>query len=348
MYPEGKVQNEQPPWMFFMMSLTGAEKEELSFESDRMRFIGRTRSLAAPLSVVNDGPMSGTGGSVLDPVAAIKYRITLKPRQTATFEIVIGITETQDTCQHLIDKYDDMYLKNRAFELSWTHSQVLLRQINASEAEAQLFNSMASHILYANAIHRAEANIIAGNRKGQSGLWGYSISGDLPIVLVRVQDSDNTTLVRQLIKAHSYWRMKGLVVDLIIWNDDFGTYRQLLHDQIMGFVTAIGGATVDQPGGIFIRQGDQLSTEDRILFQTVARLIFYDNAGSLQEQMTRQKPVKALPPALKITGHNTFESDVQVSLPDNLVFNNGTGGFTADGKEYFILTRRGKPPRRPG
>lgn len=333
-----RSKNEQPPWMFFMMSLTGAEKEELSFESDRMRFIGRTRSLAAPWSVVNNGPLSGTDGSVLDPVAAIKYKVTLKPRQTATFEIVIGITETQENCHHLVDKYDDMYLKNRAFELSWTHSQVLLRQINASEAEAQLFNSMAGHILYANAIHRAEANIIAGNRKGQSGLWGYSISGDLPIVLVRVQDSDNTTLVRQLIKAHSYWRMKGLAVDLIIWNEDFGTYRQLLHDQIMGFVTAIGGTTVDQPGGIFIRQGDQLSTEDRILFQTVARLIFYDNAGSLQEQMAKQKPLKALPPALKVTGTQLFESDEQVSLPDNLVFNNGTGGFTADGKEYFILT----------
>lgn len=342
-----RSKNEQPPWMFFMMNVTGVEQEEISFESDRMRFIGRTRSLASPQSVVNNGPMSGTDGSVLDPVAAIKYKITLKPRQTATFEIVIGITETQDTCQHLIGKYDDMYLKNRAFELSWTHSQVLLRQINASEEEAQLFNSMAGHILYANGIHRAEANIIAGNRKGQSGLWGYSISGDLPIVLVRVQDSDNTSLVRQLIKAHSYWRMKGLAVDLIIWNDDFGTYRQLLHDQIMGFVTAMGGATVDQPGGIFIRQGDQLSTEDRILFQTVARLIFYDNAGSLQEQMTRQKPAKALPPALKVTGHNLFDSDEQLSLPENLVFNNGIGGFTEDGKEYFILTRPGQTSPAP-
>ncbi|MCH5716648.1 hypothetical protein [Niabella hibiscisoli] len=112
-----RSKNEQPPWMFFMMNVTGADKEEISFESDRMRFIGRTRSLAAPLSVVNNGPMSGTDGSVLDPVAAIKYKITLKPRQTATFEIVIGITETEDNCKHLIDKYDDMYLKNRAFDV---------------------------------------------------------------------------------------------------------------------------------------------------------------------------------------------------------------------------------------
>ncbi|HMR83050.1 MAG TPA: glucoamylase family protein, partial [Niabella sp.] len=255
-----RSKDEQPPWMFFMMSLTGAGQEDVSFESDRMRFTGRTRTLAEPIAVKQSGVLSGTEGSVLDPVAAIKYKITLKPRQTSIFEIIVGITETQDKSQQLIGKYRDTHLKNRAFELSWTHSQVLLRQINASEPEAQLFNSMAGHILFANATHRAEANIIASNRKGQSGLWGYSISGDLPIVLVRVQDSDNTALVRQLIKAHSYWRMKGLAVDLVIWNDDFGTYRQLLHDQIMGFVTAISGSVVDQPGGIYVRQGDQLTT----------------------------------------------------------------------------------------
>lgn len=333
-----RSKDEQPPWMFFMMSLTGAVQEDVSFESDRMRFIGRTRTLAEPIAVKQSGALSGTEGSVLDPVAAIKYKTTLKPRQTATFEIIIGITETQETSQHLIGKYRDKHLKNRAFELSWTHSQVLLRQINASEPEAQLFNAMAGHILYANATHRAEANIIASNRKGQSGLWGYSISGDLPVVLVRVQDSDNTALVRQLIKAHSYWRMKGLAVDLVIWNDDFGTYRQLLHDQIMGFVTAMSGSIIDQPGGIYVRQGDQLTTEDRVLFQTVARLIFTDNGGTLQEQMARQKPARVLPPALKVTGDHIIDPDLKVELPGNLVFNNGTGGFTPDGKEYFILT----------
>ncbi|WP_460686744.1 GH36-type glycosyl hydrolase domain-containing protein [Niabella aquatica] len=333
-----RSKDEQPPWMFFMMSLTGSAQEEVSFESDRMRFIGRTKTLAAPLAVKQSGVLSGTEGSVLDPVAAIKYKTTLKPRQTAIFEIIIGITETQEKSQQLIGKYRDTHLKNRAFELSWTHSQVLLRQINASESEAQLFNSMAGHILYANATHRAEANIIASNRKGQAGLWGYSISGDLPVVLVRVQDSENTALVRQLIKAHTYWRMKGLAVDLVIWNDDFGTYRQLLHDQIMGFVTAISGSVVDQPGGIYIRQGDQLTTEDRVLFQTVARLIFTDKGGSLQEQMARQKPARILPPALKVTTENVTDADLNVELPPDLIFNNGTGGFTPDGKEYFILT----------
>lgn len=333
-----RSRNEQQPWMFFMMHVSQAEKEEVSYECDRMKFIGRTRTLEAPASVVTDGMLSGSSGSVLDPVAAIKHKITLKPRQTAVVEIIIGISETEERSKELIYKYHDVHIKNRAFELAWTHSQVLLRQINASESEAQLFNAMAGHILYANATHRADASIIASNKKGQSGLWGYAISGDLPIVLLRVQDSENITLVKQLIKAHSYWRLKGLAVDLVIWNDDFGTYRQLLHDQIVDFVAAIGGSVMDQPGGIFVRQGDQFTTEDRVLLQTTARLIFYDNGGTLQEQMSRQKPLKKLPPLLNIAGTEEKYSNIVLELPPDLIFNNGIGGFTKDGKEYFILT----------
>ncbi|MFT4094137.1 MAG: glucoamylase family protein [Niabella sp.] len=333
-----RSKNELPPWMFFMMSLSGAEKEELSFESDRMKFIGRTRSLVAPAGVETNGKLSGTMGSVLDPVAAIKYKVTVKPKRTITFDIITGIAGAEDVCNNLVNKYQDIHLKNRAFELAWTHSQVLLRQINASETEAQLFNSMAGHILYANATHRADASIIESNKKGQSGLWGYAISGDLPIVLVRVQDSDNIALVKQLIKAHSYWRLKGLAVDLVVWNDDFGTYRQLLHDQIVDFVTSVSGSVTDQPGGVFVRQGDQLSTEDRVLFQTVARLIFYDTAGTLQEQMAKQKQVKALPAPLKITSGEKYKDASSLQLPEGLIFNNELGGFTKDGREYFILS----------
>lgn len=333
-----RSKNEQPPWMFFMMTASGVEKEEISFECDRMKFIGRTRSIASPMGVHTTGKLSGTSGSVLDPVAAVKYKVSLKPRQTAVFEIIMGISETKERSTELIYKYHDIHIKNRAFELSWTHSQVLLRQINASESEAQLFNAIAGHIIYANSTHRTDRSTIASNKKGQSGLWGYSISGDLPIVLVRVQSNDHINLVKQLIKAHSYWRLKGLAVDLVIWNDDFGTYRQLLHDQIMDFVAAIGGSVMDQQGGIFVRQGDQLTTEDRVLFQTVARLIFYDTGGTLQEQMSRQKPLKSLPPLLKVSETEDKYEDISLELPQHLNFNNGTGGFTKDGKEYFILT----------
>lgn len=340
--------DENPPWMFHMFTLNGATKEELSFETDRMKFIGRTKSVQSPAAVANSGPLSGSSGSVLDPVVAIRYKITLKPKQTATFDMVTGIGETKEICDNLVSKYQDRHLKNRAFELSWTHSQVLLRQINANEADAQLYNSIAGSILYSNDMYRADAAVIKSNIKGQSGLWSYAISGDLPILLVRVHDSENIDFVKQLIRAHSYWRMKGLQVDLVIWNEDYGSYRQVFHDQILGFISATSGAGIDQPGGIFVRWGDQISNEDRILFQTVARLIFNDNEGTLSEQMGKRKKQRVMPPAMKVSA-TQYERDVsqKVQLPEHLIFNNGTGGFTQDGKEYMILTDKDQTSPAP-
>lgn len=343
-----RKRNETPPWMFHMVTLSGVKAEEITYETDRMKFIGRTRSVNAPAALQKDAALSGADGPILDPIVAIRYKLTLKPKQSATLDLIMGIGESREVVDALMDKYQDKHLKNRAFELAWTHSQVLLRQINANEAEAQLFNNIAGSIIYANANFRADPAIISSNFKGQSGLWGYAISGDLPIVLVRVQDSDNVDLVKQLIKAHSYWRLKGLAVDLVIWNDDFGTYRQLLHDEIIGFVQATGGSVMDQPGGVFLRSGDQISNEDRILFQTVARLIFDDNSGSLIDQMNRRRQFKALPAALAPAAIR-YEIDTQqkVSLPNNLLFYNGTGGFTVDGKEYILLVTKDKTSPAP-
>ncbi len=190
----------------------------------------------------------------------------------------------------LVEKYQDRRLADRVFDLAWTHSQVLLRQINATEADAQLYGRLAGSVLYANASLRADPGIILKNRRGQSGLWGYSISGDLPIVLLRIEDPANIDLVRQLVQAHAYWRLKGLAVDLVIWNEDHAGYRQLLQEQIMGLIAAGVEANVtERPGGIFVRPVDQISDEDRILLQTVARAIISDSLGPLADQINRRR-----------------------------------------------------------
>ena len=165
------------------------------------------------------GPLSGSQGSVLDPIVAIRYKITLAPEEVITIDMVTGIAGTKAGCQGLIDKYQDNKAhKDRVFEMAWTHSQVLLRQINASEADAQLYGRLAGSILFANAVFRADPAILITNHRKQSGLWGYSISGDLPIVLLKVEKQANMQLVHQLIQAHTYWRLKGINVDLVIWN----------------------------------------------------------------------------------------------------------------------------------
>jgi cyclic beta-1,2-glucan synthetase len=160
--------------------------------------------------------LTNTAGAVLDPIVAIRCRITLAPEASMTLDLVTGVTETREQCLALVEKYRDRRLTNRVFGMAWTHSQILLHQLNISEADAKLYNRLASAIIYADPAHRTEAHIIASNQRGQSGLWGYAISGDLPIVLLRIEDAAHIDLVRHLVHAHSYWRQKGLAVNLVI------------------------------------------------------------------------------------------------------------------------------------
>ena len=329
---------ENVPWMFHLMMVRGAYAPEISFETDRMRFIGRGCSVAAPRAMTVPGVLSGTQGSVLDPIAAIRHRIRIEAGATATIDMVSGAAETRDAVLHLVDKYQDPRLADRVFELTWTHSQVVLRQLNASEADSQLYGRLASSVIYANASLRAAANVLIRNHRGQSGLWGYAISGDLPIVLLQIADAAHIELVRQLVQAHAYWRLKGLAVDLVIWNEDRNGYRQQLQEQIIGLIAAgVEAHVVDRPGGIFVRHAEQISVEDRILFHSVARVIITDSRGNLADQINRRVSAGVQPPYLSPTrAYRPKASPVIEAAGKDLILFNGTGGFTPDGREYVI------------
>jgi cellobiose phosphorylase len=340
---------EQAPWMLHLVAVHGAHDGVVSYETDRARFIGRARSVAVPLAMSDPAALSGSEGSVLDPIVAIRCRMTLEPDETATLDMVSGIGETRDAALSLVDKYQDRRLADRVFELTGTHSQVVLRQLNASDADSQLYARLAGSVIYANASLRADAAVLIRNRRGQSGLWGYAISGDLPIVLLQIGDAANIELVRQLVQAHAYWRLKGLAVDLVIWNEDRAGYRQLLQDQIIGLIASGTEASViDRPGGIFVRPAEQISSEDRILLESVARAVITDGRGTLAEQLSRRGPVGPRAPRLAPGKSHRSEAPAAAALPRrDLILFNGLGGFTPDGREYVMTLAPGEVTPAP-
>ncbi|HKQ23804.1 MAG TPA: glucoamylase family protein [Burkholderiales bacterium] len=331
---------ESAPWMFHLMAVHGAEIAEISYETDRMQFIGRGNTVATPHAMNGSARLSGSQGSVLDPIVAIRYRTTLEPYESVTIDMVSGIGETRDVALSLVEKYQDRRLADRVMELSWTHAQVVLRQINATEADAQLYGRLASSVIYANSSLRADAAVLIKNRRGQSGLWGYAISGDLPIVLLQIGDPAHIDLVRQLVQAHAYWHLKGLAVDLVIWNEDRAGYRQLLQEQIMGLIAAgVETHVIDRQGGVFVRPAEQISDEDRVLLQTVARAIISGSRGTLAEQINRRGPAEVRVARFVPTRIQRSETvtTTATARTDLLLFN-GLGGFTPDGREYVIST----------
>jgi len=327
-----RSKDEHTPWMFHSMIIHEEGKAEISYETDRAAFLGRGNTVANPMALRQGGPLSGSEGSVLDPIVAIRYKIVLKPDESITTDLILGIGDTREVCERLIEKYHDKHHKDRVFELAWTHSQVILRQINATEEDVQLFGRLAGSVIFNNPSLRADASVIMKNHRGQSGLWGYSISGDLPIILLQIENQENILLAKQLIQAHTYWRLKGLSVDLVIWNEDHGGYRQVFQNQIQALIP---NELIDKPGGIFVRAADQISNEDRILFQTVARVNISDAYGTLADHINRRSNVKSIIPFLTQTKFYMPKTTV-VTRPADLHFFNGLGGFSLVGSEYVI------------
>ena len=336
------------PWMFHLMVADESVCGNMSYETDRMRFIGRGNTLVNPQALRDNAALSGSAGSVLDPIVAIRCRITLDSEQSATVAIVSGIGATRDACLTLIEKYQDRHSTDRVFDLAGTHSRSVLRQLNATQADAQLYGRLADSIIYANASLRAEPGILSKNRRGQSGLWGHSISGDLPIVLLQIGEPANIEWVRRLLQAHAYWRLKGLSVDLVICNSESIGSRQQLHDQIIAQVAAGADADlIDQPGGIFVRLASPLSDEDRILFQSVARVVLDDRGGTPAEQINRRILSEAVVPL--VTPARMLQAEPAAVAPsgDDLLFFNGLGGFTPDGREYVVTLAPGQVTPAP-
>jgi len=333
-------EHQNPPWMFHRLNVYADEPYEMSFETDRSRFIGRARTLAAPLAMITPGELSNTDGAVLDPIVAIRCRVKLEPDALVMLDLITGVAEDRQTCMNLVEKYHDHSFANRIFGLAWTHGQVLLHQLNISEADAQLYGKLASAVIYTSNTRRADSQILLNNRRGQSGLWGYSISGDIPIILLHIEDAVNLEIVRQLIQAQNYWRRKGLIVDIVILNEERMSYRQILQDQIMSLVTATT-AFSENCGSIVVRIAEQVPVEDRILLQAVARVVLSDQRGTLKQQLGRRRVSPPVMPLLTTISMPHIAATKELpALPNDLQFFNGLGGFSAAGNEYIIRLKQ--------
>jgi cellobiose phosphorylase len=344
-----RTPGEQVPWMFHLLAAPGAVADVASYETDRVRFIGRGRTAINPLALERDSPLdlSNTAGAVLDPSVAIRRTLTLSPDESASVQIISGVADTRAAALALIEKYCDRHFVERAFEMAWFQSQEVLRHLNATEADAQVFGRLASSVVYTNALRRAAPGIIVRNQLGQSGLWRFAISGDLPIILLHIGNLVRIDLVKQVLQAHAYWRMKGLAADLVIVNEDFSGYRAVLHDQIMGLINAGPEAQViDKPGGVFVRRTEELTEDERVLLQTVARIVFSDTAQTLIEQVERRVSPERASDRLEPL-QQAADEPVYTLAARERIFSNGLGGFTPDGHEYVVTLEPGQTTPAP-
>jgi cellobiose phosphorylase len=328
------------PWLLHSMVGEEGATDNISCETDRARFIGRGRMPVNPKAMGDVSPLSNTVGSVLDPVVSLRRTFGMAPNQTVCVDFLLGMTETRDAALALVEKYQNPREIDRSFDLA--RDDVALSELGATEAEVQIYAQLAGALIYANPARRAASNVLLQNRRGQSALWRHGISGDVPILLLRIADRSKIEIAKQLLQAHSYWRMKSLAVDLLILTGEISDSRQPLGDQIMNLLPPGRKAEVlDKPAGIFIRHLDQLSSEDLVLLQSAARIVLTDEKGGLAEQLDSEKGPDLLVPALT-PSQSALRDAAQPLAPRELIVHNGLGGFTPDGREYVVTLQPGQ------
>ena len=333
-------------WIAHVSALDGEAIGGVQFETDRARFLGRGRELRDAVSIVDARPLSNTAGTVLDPVLALRRRVRVAPGATARISFWTILTTSREQAIALADKHRDAAVFERAKTLAWTQAQVQLRYLGVDFDEAQDFQRIANRVLYADSALRAPRDILARNRSAASGLWPYGISGDLPIVLVRIDDDHDVEFVKQLLRAHEYWRTKRLAVDLVILNESPPSYAaELQHGLDAAIRTSQSRPAPDGDGAgrgtVYVLRGELVTESSRELLQTAARVVLVARRGTLADQLARVREPEPLPrPRIKAPASGAHMG-VARALPA-LEFFNGLGGFAADGREYLTVLDEGQ------
>src|SRR5215217_7828828 len=330
--------DEQPIWgVHVVVAAEGEQVGAVQYETDRGRFLGRGRTAGNPIAVMEDRPLSNTTGAVLDPVFSLRRRVRIPPNQTVRCSFSTAVARSREEALALADKYHDPNIFERELRLAWTKAQVEMSHLKIDAEEAHLFQRLAARIVYSDPSLRPTPHVLALNTKAQSSLWAYGISGDLPIVVVRINKADDMRTVKRLVRGHEYLHYKGLNIDLVILNDTPTDYLQLLHQDLDTTIRTSGlQALQDKPGGVYLRRSDHMPEVDRILLHAVARVVIVAERGSFEDQIERPRVEEPLPPPLVPRVPSQTYPELTVPPPD-LSFFNGLGGFHQGGREYVTV-----------
>ena len=330
-------------WAAHLAVVEGELVGKQEIETDRARFLGRGRGIRAPIAVMDGRPLSNSVGAVLDPVFALRRRVRIPPGRTVRIAFWTLVASSRGEVLALADKHHDTTAFDRVASLAWALAQVQLSHLGIDPEQAGLFQRLAGHVHYANPLLRASSAAIRRGAGGPAALWAQGISGDIPIVLVRIDSIEDVAIVRQLLRAHEYWRMKQLAVDLVILNERASTYIQDLQIALEALVRTSQsrpqiGADLAR-GSVFVLRADLISAETRARLFSMARAVLVGRRGTLSEQLASLHEADAAAPPKRVPSAGALQA---VPVPSNLEFFNGLGGFAADGREYVTILGPGR------
>jgi len=343
---------EQAIWCAHVVAVGPEAVGEVTYETDRGRFIGRGRSRRFPAAMEAGGELTGTVGAVLDPIFALRVRVRIPAGRSARVSFTTLAAEDRQRVVQLADLYHDPYSARRALDLSWAQAQAELRDLGIGPADAALYQQLAGHLLFPHPALRVTDQVPRAVSYPQETLWPQGISGDWPILLATIDTLAGMPSVRQLLHAHQYWRLKGVTSDLVIVNDIPSSYLQHLQEELMTTAMASSeAALLDRPGGVFIRRADLLKPDELTLLRSLARIhVECDGLGLgnflefTDVEPEYPAPLASSTPRGAVIGSPPPKSERAIADGTGLTLFNGLGGFGADGAYEIRLAGEQLPP----
>jgi cellobiose phosphorylase len=327
--------NEKPVWAVHISSSEGTTNGAIDYETDRVRFLGRGCTPGNPAAMEPGAFLSKTTGPVLDPVFSLRRRIHLDPGEAVRIAFVTGAADTREAAMAIAERFRDFPAVGRAFSAALGEAEKEYQELSLTPDDVDLFNRLAGAVVFTNSKLR-QLDAIATNRLGQPGLWPHGISGDLPIVLVRVKEAADESLLRELIKWHGYIRRRGLESDLVILDKRSADNADRLKNELQG---GAYGALLGKPGGLFVISAANVSPDHAMLIAAAARAVLGEGRGSLANQLDNRQSEAVLfpPPCVSTKPIESEPAAPPTAKAGDLIFWNGFGGFSPDGREYVIV-----------
>ncbi|WP_406603992.1 GH36-type glycosyl hydrolase domain-containing protein [Bartonella gliris] len=266
---------------------------EAESETDRFLFIGRGRSIRRPAAFDQNAHFSNSQGCVLDPIISLRCRVKIPAHEKVELIFWTFAANSKETLQNHVKHYRQPNMFQREFSMAWTRSQVALYQNGIHPREAITYQKYATPLIYPDRTWRLPPEILAKTLGKQSDLWPMSLSGDIPICLLRLDNEMDITVLRELLKAHEYWRTRGLIIDLVILNEQAFSYIQNTQRAIEWVCESYRhhNTETDKHQHIFTFRRDQINEKSFETLLASARIVLHAQNGSLSEQLKRMENI---------------------------------------------------------
>ena len=285
-------------------------------------------------------PFSNEIGLVTSPCIAIKRKITLKPNEEKTLNLIISVSEKEENVIQNLEIYRLMENIRKEFNIARAKAQEEARYLSLDKKDLMTYQAVLPYILYQNPMKSTYMKELAYKEYKQSDFWKYGISGDNPIILVMIKSVNDIYVIKEILKVHEYLRIKGIQTDLIILDYEKNIYEQYVKEQIIQEILNMQiGYQQNISGGIYLLNNNEIQDED--LFKLKANIIIKANRGNVLDSIKEME--EEYKKSLKNIG---YDKDKIINIPEfekikpnieleKLQYFNGFGGFSEDRKRIY-------------